>query len=142
MRAVLVDTVATIVFFTLAAGLVELFLVGMPLQKVLFTRAVMIPLMVVTGRPYGLWRDFVFARAAPRKMWTRSAVDVLAFLSFQVPIYAATLVLAGADPAEIATALGTAVILMVPLSRPFGLFLEAVRRIACPAVPPRHGGER
>ena len=63
-------------------------------------------------------------------------MDVLAFLSFQVPVYAATLVLAGAGPAEIAAALGIAVVLMVPLSRPFGLFLEAVRRVASPAVPP------
>lgn len=142
MRAALVDTAATIVFFTVVAGLVELFVVGMPFERVLFARGVMIPLMILTGRPYGLWRDFVFARAAPASPLARTLVDVAAFLTFQVPLYAATLVFSGASLPEIVAALAIATALMVPLGRPFGIFLEAMRRFASTAGAGATDGER
>ncbi|AHM04763.1 hypothetical protein roselon_02438 [Roseibacterium elongatum DSM 19469] len=124
----MVDTGTTIVFFTIVAGLTELLLAGMSPREVLVTRALTVPVMVLTGRPYGMWRDMWFRRVPARGLIARTALDIAAFLSFQVPVYAMILWVAGADVGEMAIALGSAVWLMVLLSRPFGLVLERVRR--------------
>lgn len=130
MRLALVDTIATIVFFTIIATFSEFMLAGMELRQVLVTRAVMIPVMVLTGRPYGAWRDWLFIRLEPNRPLAKIALDIVAFLSFQVPVYVATLAVAGADRAEILTSVGSAILFMIILSRPFGLFLEFVRQMA------------
>lgn len=127
MRRTLADTFATIVFFTTLAGLTELFVAGMEPNEVLTTRLIMIPMMVLTGRPYGIWRDWFFSTTKPTVTWSRTLIDGAAFLSFQLPVYGLTLYIAGADAREIVTLLGTTSVLMFLVSRPFGLFLEAVR---------------
>ncbi|MBX2856359.1 MAG: L-alanine exporter AlaE [Rhodobacteraceae bacterium] len=130
MKRFLVDTIATIVFFTVIASLIELAIAGMEPMQVLLTRAVMIPIMALTGRPYGLWRDWIFRRLRPQGRRSTITTELIAFLSFQAPIYIATLALAGASFDEIATATGAAILAMLLISRPFGLFLDAVRRRA------------
>jgi hypothetical protein len=65
MRLAIVDTLATIIFFTVVASLTELFIAGLEVREVLITRALMIPIMVLTGRPYGAWRDWVFEKSRP-----------------------------------------------------------------------------
>jgi len=129
MRIALVDTIATIAFFTVVATFSELVLAGMEWRQVLVTRTVMIPVMILTGRPYGAWRDWLFIQVGPSRRLTRVALDIGAFLTFQVPVYVATLALAGADRAEIGTSVGSAVLFMIVLSRPFGLFLEVARQM-------------
>lgn len=128
MKSFIVDTVATVVFFTVIATLTELFIAGMEPGEVLVTRLIMIPMMVLTGRPYGLWRDWVFDKLSPNALWYRVIIDCLAFLSFQVPIYVVTLLIAGADTGEVVTLVVSASIIMLVISRPFGLFLDGVRR--------------
>lgn len=54
----------------------------------------------------------------------------MAFVSFQAPLYAAILALAGADAGQMVAALASAILFMVILSRPYGLFLDWVRRRA------------
>lgn len=135
VKAFLVDTIATVAFFTVLAALVELIVVGMAPGQVLVARAIMIPVMVLTARPYGLWRDWLFQRLRPTGTAGRIFTDTASFLSFQMPVYAATLVVVGADLAEIATAILTATTFMLVLGRPFGLYLDAVRRLAGTAPP-------
>lgn len=130
IKAFGVDTLGTILFFTIVAGLTELLIAGMDWQTVLTTRLITIPMMVLTGRPYGMWRDLVFWRLTPRHTVTRMLTDILAFLTFQVPVYVGTLFIAGARLGEIQVAVGAAVFFMIALSRPFGIFLEALRRWA------------
>ncbi|MTI18694.1 L-alanine exporter AlaE [Rhodobacteraceae bacterium RKSG542] len=130
MYAFLVDTIATIVFFTIAAATTELFIAGMEPMQVVMTRAIMIPMMIATGRPYGLWRDWVFAKLAPNRTLSRTLVDVAAFISFQVPVYVGALVISGTGVKEIALAVSSGIFFMVLGSRPFGLFLELVRKLA------------
>lgn len=129
MRNFIVDTIATIVFFTTAAALTELFIVGLAPAQVLMARLISIPVMILTGRPYGMWRDWVFSFFPRLGRWGAIPVDIFAFLLFQVPIYVAILAVAGADRAEMMAAVGSAIVFMVILSRPFGLFLEAMRRL-------------
>ena len=130
MRLTLVDTLSTILFFTILAALTELYVAGMEPADVLKTRLIMVPLMILTGRPYGVWRDWFFAGTKPTVSWSKSLIDGLAFLTFQLPIYGLTLWITGADFDEISTLLGSTAVLMLIVSRPFGLFLQAMRKLA------------
>ena len=130
MRLTLVDTLSTILFFTTLAALTELYVAGMEPTDVLKTRLIMVPLMILTGRPYGVWRDWFFAGTKPTVSWSKSLIDGLAFLTFQLPIYGLTLWIAGADFDEVSTLLGSTAVLMLIVSRPFGLFLQAMRKLA------------
>ena len=129
MKLIFVDTIATLFFFTLIAVFTELVIVGMEPLQVLTTRLIMVPVMVLTGRPYGVWRDWIFVRISPKHSLSRVVVDVVAFLSFQVPVYAATLAIAGANTSEMVTAVGSGTFFMMILSRPFGLFLQFSRQM-------------
>lgn len=130
MRKAIIDTLATVIFFTIVAAATELFIAQMEPMKVLHTRLTMIPLMVLTGRPYGMWRDWIFIRTMPSAQWSKTLTDGLAFLSFQLPVYALVLFVVGADYNEILVLLATTALLMFAVSRPFGLFLEACRRLS------------
>lgn len=114
-------------FFTIAAALSELFIAGMEPGQVLIARVIMIPVVVITARPYGLWRDWLFAALRPQRRIANVGSDIAAFVAFQVPVYAATLAVAGAALLEITTAVSAAIVSMILLSRPFGLYLEALR---------------
>ena len=130
MRLTLFDTLSPILFFTILAALTELYVAGMEPTDVLKTRLIMVPLMILTGRPYGVWRDWFFAGTKPTVSWSKSLIDGLAFLTFQLPIYGLTLWIAGADFDEVSTLLGSTAVLMLIVSRPFGLFLQAMRKLA------------
>lgn len=53
MRMFIIDTLSTVVFFTIAATFSELIIAGMAPVEVLSTRLVMVPIMIVTGRVGG-----------------------------------------------------------------------------------------
>lgn len=135
MKAFLVDTIATVAFFTLIATFSELVIVGMEPAQVLLARAIMVPVMVLTARPYGLWRDLILRRAPKTSPVGYIIVDSIAFLTFQVPVYVGTLLIAGATVNEIALATASATAFMLVVGRPFGVFLDAVRRWAGTAAP-------
>lgn len=103
MRLTLVDTLSTIFFFTILAAVTELYVAGMEPAAVLKTRAVMIPMMILTGRPYGAWRDWFFAMTKPTVPWSKPLNDGVAFLTFQLPVYGLTLWIVGAVVTEIGT---------------------------------------
>jgi hypothetical protein len=93
----------------------------------LITRLIVVPMMIVAVRPYGIHRDWMFAKTISTVGWRRRLMDVVAFLTFQLPVYAVTLIVSGESFVQIATLLLTIAVLMVVLSRPFGLYLERVR---------------
>ena len=136
MKSFLVDTLTTVVFFTLIAAATELLIVGLTPAQTLTARAITVPVMIATARPYGLWRGAVLSRLDPRPGWRTALADTAAFVGFQAPVYAATLALAGAEPAQILQALAAAVAGMLVVGRPFGLILDRVRR-ACGTAPDR-----
>ena len=128
MKLFIIDTIATIFFFTIVATFNELIIAGIEPSQVLTTRLIMLPVMVATGRPYGLWRDTLFSYVLPQQHVAKIALDIVVFLSFQMPIYAGTLAIAGANMSEVTITIGSAIIFMIILSRPFGVFLDFVRR--------------
>ena len=85
-------------------------------SEVAAVRLVALPVILLTGRPYAIWRDAALRRA-PGGMIGRTLADVAAFLTFQVPVTLAILALGGADRSEMALAAGAAVLLCV---RPSG----------------------
>ena len=126
-RAFLADTFALVTFFTATGALSERFVVGMSWGEAALSRAIGAPLMVLTARPYGVWRDWVLGRFASARSLSRLLWDSLALLLFQVPIYVAIIAVGGAcGSALLAGAAGTALIMMA-CGRPFGLWLETVR---------------
>ena len=134
MRSLFIDSFAALSFFTVVAGAVELLVAGMLPSQVLAARIVEIPVILATGRPYGMWRDMVFRRLGRNK--SPLITDIAAFLSFQVPVYAGILAVAGATFEQMVAALGAALVVMPLIGRPYGLFLMFCRRIGgVPATP-------
>ena len=134
MKSYFIDTAATVTFFTVVAALSELLIAGMDPKQVLIARLIMIPVMMATARPYGLWRDWFFSKTRPQRWLTNLVGDIIAFITFQVPVYVVTLALAGATASEIAAAVSASIVFMILLSRPFGIYLEAVRNWARTSV--------
>lgn len=135
IRRFVVDTIATIVFFTTVATFSERVIAGLDWSEVLITRAIMLPVMVLTGRAYGLWRDWLLRGSGARHTVSRTVVDTVAFLLFQIPVYGATLAVAGANLAQTSLAISAAALFMVVLARPFGLFLDLARRVSGTTAP-------
>lgn len=129
MRLFIVDTLSTVVFFSIVATFSELVIAGMNPAEVLTTRLVMVPIMILTGRPYTGWRDLLHRQIRPNSRFGAALTDIGAFLSFQVPVYGATLMLAGTSLKEAAVAILSAIVFMILLARPFGLFVDRVRRL-------------
>ena len=132
-RSFAADTLALIIFFTVTGILNERYIAGMGWDQVLHARMLGAGLMVLSGRPYGLWRDWImgFANANRRSqlLW-----DSLALVSFQVPIYAGILAISGANAAEVLHGTVGVTVIMLTLGRPYGAFLNFVRaRFGLPA---------
>ncbi len=83
--------------------------------------------MGIKDSSYGIWGDWFFKNTKLTVSWSKALIDGFAFLSFQLPIYALTLVIAGADQNEVIILLTSTSFLMFIVSRPFGVYLEAVR---------------
>jgi hypothetical protein len=130
-RKLIADTIA-MVLFSLAVGFfVELFISGMTLEQSIRSRITSIPANLITARPYGFYRDWLFGLLGERRKRATYAfmADTLAFCTFQVPLYAAILLSSGASIQQIATSCVTVVFISAFSGRPFGLVLEGTRRL-------------
>ena len=136
-RAFLADTTALILFFTTTGIINERFVAGMAWDQVFHARLLGAVLMVPTGRPYGVWRDWIMRRARPSRM-SQLLWDSLALVSFQVPIYAAIIAVNGAAGRGLLLGVLGATAMMLALGRPYGAFLNWVRALF--GIPP--GGLR
>lgn len=131
MRKFLADTVALIAYSTVAGFLIELLIAGMTLAQSAQARLTAIPIVVLTARPYGLYRDWVFrvSHANQSRQLGQAIADIVAFVTFQIPVYILILLLAGASITQMIAACSSSVGIMVVSGRPYGLFLELCRRI-------------
>jgi hypothetical protein len=136
-RSFIADTLALILFFTTTGIINERFIAGMAWEQVFHARLLGAVLMVPVARPYGMWRDWIMRRAgkgrASQLFW-----DSLALMTFQVPIYAAIIAFSGASGNGLVTGIAGAAVMMLVLGRPYGAFLNLVRRLF--GLPP--GGEK
>lgn len=118
------------VIFSFVTGMViELFIAKMDIVQSFTSRITAIPLNIVTARPYGLYRDFIVKLVNPKQRIIKGFVDILIFVSFQVPVYIFVLLVAGADLDQIIKACSSVTIFFLVLGRPYGLFLDFLRKL-------------
>jgi len=136
VRRYLADTSALIVYSTVAGVFVEIVVAGLTVEQCLRARLTAVPIILVTGRPYGLYRDWIWrlSRAEEGVVARRVIADTTAFVSFQLPVYWIVLIIAGATFWQIAAASVTATIILLVSGRPYGALLDAAR-LAPQAVP-------
>lgn len=136
MRRYLADTLAQIVFSTIVGAFVEIFLAGLSLGQSAGVRLAAIPVIVFIGRPYGIYRDWLFGLAAGNSSQLKAAaVDTFANVTFQIPIYCALLAFNGATVPQIVSAASSIVVISALSGRPYGLFLVWCRTLF--GVPPQ-----
>ncbi|OJT47023.1 L-alanine exporter AlaE, partial [Serratia plymuthica] len=93
---------------------------------------VSIPVNILIAWPYGRYRD-LFIRLAKRShhgQWLlRNLADLLAYVSFQSPVYAAILWSVGADGQQIMTAVAGNAVVSMAMGVIYGYFLEYCRKL-------------
>ncbi|MND12713.1 L-alanine exporter AlaE [compost metagenome] len=126
--AFIADTAALILFFTTTGIINERVIAGITWEQVLHARLLGAVLMVPVARPYGIWRDWLMRRAGPGRV-SQLLWDSAALVSFQVPIYALIIAFSGASGSGLVRGTLGAALMMLCLGRPYGAFLNWVRRL-------------
>lgn len=127
-RELLLDIFAMNSFSWAIAIPIELLLAGMSFQEHLQVRLLAVFFNTLIARPFGLYRLWIFRRVPGRGRLHAYLVDTFVFLSFQLPLYTANMLLGGASWMEIATASMTFMVLAGAMGRPYGVYLDWLRR--------------
>lgn len=131
LRHAMADTFAMVVYCSVVNMLIEILLSGMTFEQSLSSRLVAIPVNILIAWPYGLYRD-VFMRLARRISpagWVKNMADVLAYVTFQSPVYVAILLMVGADWHQIAAAVSSNIVISMVMGAAYGYFLDYCRRL-------------
>lgn len=131
MRRCLADTFAMVIFSTIVGVFVEVVVAGLALEQSARIRLSAIPVMLLAGRPYGMYRDWLFRLLGNKSPgpFKAAVLDTFANVTFQVPVYSCLLALNGATVGQILTAVGSIILIIVLSGRPYGLFLVWIRRL-------------
>ena len=134
MHTVVADTAALVIFSTIVGGVVELVIADLSVEQVVGTRLSALPIILLVGRPYGIYRDWVFKilKTAEANRFKAILADTIANVSFQTPLYVIVLALNGASQQQILLAAGALLLISTVSGRPYGLFLMWVRRLVGP----------
>ncbi|WP_226703698.1 L-alanine exporter AlaE [Microbulbifer elongatus] len=108
---------------------IELLLAGMSWREHIQVRLLAVVFNTLIARPFSIYRNWVVARFGRGGALHNYAVDTFVFLSFQLPLYTLNMILGGASWGEIATACITFVMIAGALGRPYGLYLDCLRRL-------------
>jgi uncharacterized protein YneF (UPF0154 family) len=131
LRHAAADTFAMVVWCFVTGMLIEIFISGMAFEQSLSSRLVSIPVNIIIAWPYGLWRDAAIrlSRRLTNARWGKTLADVLAYVSFQSPVYAAILWSVGAEPAQILAAVSSNIVVSMLMGAAYGIFLDYCRRL-------------
>lgn len=131
-RSAAADTFALVVYCFIAGMAIEILVSGMSFQQSFSSRLLSIPVNILIAWPYGRYRD-LFIRVAKRfqrqPFLLRNLADLLAYVSFQSPVYAAILWSVGADGQQIITAVTSNAVVSMAMGVVYGYFLEYCRRL-------------
>lgn len=131
-RSAAADTFALVVYCFIAGMAIEILVSGMSFQQSLSSRLLSIPVNILIAWPYGRYRDLFIriARRADRYPFLlRNLADLLAYVSFQSPVYASILWSVGADGQQIITAVASNAVVSMAMGVVYGYFLEYCRRL-------------
>ncbi|OMQ22327.1 L-alanine exporter AlaE [Serratia oryzae] len=132
LRSAAADTFALVVYCFLAGMAIEILISGMSFGQSLSSRLLSIPVNILIAWPYGRYRDFFIAtaRRLPHGQFLlRNLADLLAYVSFQSPVYAAILWSVGADEQQIMAAVASNALVSMAMGVVYGYFLEYCRRL-------------
>jgi hypothetical protein len=131
VRKYLADTSALIVYSTVAGAFVEMVVAGLTVEQCLRARLTAVPVILITGRPYGVYRDWLWHLSGAENGATgrRVIADTTAFVTFQLPVYWIVLIVAGATFWQITAASVSAIIILTVSGRPYGAVLDLFRRL-------------
>lgn len=131
LRHAVADTFAMVVYCSVVNMLIEIFLSGMTFEQSLSSRLVAIPVNIIIAWPYGLYRDAIlrYARRISPKSGMRTVADVVAYVTFQSPVYVAILLTVGADWHQIIAAVSSNAVLSMVMGALYGYFLDYCRRL-------------
>ncbi|TLM79234.1 L-alanine exporter AlaE [Microbulbifer harenosus] len=108
---------------------IELVLAGMSWREHLKVRLLAVVFNTLIARPFSLYRNWILVRFGRGSAMHNYAVDTFVFLSFQLPLYILNMLLGGASSGEIATACITFMLIAGALGRPYGMYLDCLRRL-------------
>jgi hypothetical protein len=131
LRHAVADTFAMVVYCSVVNMMIEIFLSGMSFEQSLSSRLVAVPVNILIAWPYGFYRDAFmrFTKRYSQATWAKNLADVLAYVTFQSPIYVAILWLVGADWNQIAAAVSSNIIVSMLMGAAYGYFLDYCRRL-------------
>jgi hypothetical protein len=131
MKRYLADTFAMVIFSTIVGAFVEVVVAGLTPEQSARIRLAAVPVMLLAGRPYGIYRDWLFRLLGKMNSgpFKTTALDTFANVTFQVPVYACLLALNGATASQILTAVSSVILIIILSGRPYGLFLVWFRRL-------------
>lgn len=131
LRHAVADTFAMVVYCTVVNMMIEIFLSGMSFQQSLSSRLVAIPVNIIIAVPYGFYRDFAMrqARLISPSGWMKNIADVIAYVTFQSPVYVAILLVVGAEWQQIAAAVSSNIVVSMLMGAAYGYFLDYCRRL-------------
>jgi hypothetical protein len=131
MKKFFSDTFAQVTFSIIIGAFIELFIVQLTVEQSIRIRASALPIAVLIGRPYGIYRDFLCKRfqRSTKLRFRRLLVDAIANLTFQIPIYTVILAANGAFIKQIAAAVASVALFATISGRPFGIYLVLCRKL-------------
>ncbi|WP_417879062.1 L-alanine exporter AlaE [Vibrio sp.] len=129
-RQAAADMFAMVVFSFIAGMAIEIFVSGMSFQQSLASRTLSIPVNIIIAIPYGLFRDWVLRKSQHISIsrWMKKLADMCAYVTFQSPVYAMILLVVGATPNQILTAVISNAIVAGGMGVVYGVFLDACRK--------------
>ncbi|PMH46184.1 hypothetical protein BCU68_08940 [Vibrio sp. 10N.286.49.B3] len=129
IRHAAADTFAMVVFSFVSGMCIEIFISGMTFEQSLESRLLSIPVNIAIAWPYGVFRDWVLRQgnrvSSDSKMKLIS--DLVAYVLFQSPVYACILLVVGASPEQIVTAVASNAIVSCAIGVLYGVFLDKCR---------------
>ncbi|KNC88230.1 L-alanine exporter AlaE [Trabulsiella odontotermitis] len=131
LRHAAADTFAMVVYCSVVNMLIEVFLSGMTFEQSLSSRLVAIPVNILIAWPYGMYRDVIMRQAKRLSPagWVKNLADVLAYVTFQSPVYVAILLTVGADWHQIVAAVSSNIVISMLMGAAYGYFLDYCRRL-------------
>lgn len=131
LKKFLADTFAMVLFSLIVGGFVELVITGLTLEQTIKIRVTAIPISLIIGWPYGLYRDWIFKTITSKNKTALQTflLDTFANLTFQIPLYILILLLNGATLVQVFTAASSILIIVSISGRPYGIFLNFCRKL-------------
>ena len=126
-RETIADTFALITFGLVVGMTVELFVAGLTIEQSLHSRLWSIPSNMLIARPYGIYRDWIMGFGGKGGPIRYAIQDIVAFLSFQMPVYALLVSTSGASLEQVITACLGQLGALILMARPYGIYMQLCR---------------